>query len=342
MGRYIVLSKLSPESAHRVRSNPAAMLEARQLVASMDGKVVEQMGLLGEYDFFSIIEAPDNAAAHLMGVAQSSVAGTKHLIFPAIDLDLFVRLLGQTTETVGPHRWQIRWPAQVARRALRWHSVTRHTRPACKPFRVEGRKHLEGVKGPAIYIANHSSHLDSLVVIEALPERVRWRLAFGSAADRWFIKGRKGMTKQPWWNSLALNCFPIKRGGGRSTLDYAKWLLGHGWNVMIFPEGTRSTTGKVAHFRHGVAILALECDVPVVPMYLDGLREIRPKGSKEITPGPVTAMIGEPIRFPVGTEVPNATRELYHAMESLRLEARGLRSVPGMVMEGQPAVAGGS
>ncbi|MEX2081429.1 MAG: 1-acyl-sn-glycerol-3-phosphate acyltransferase [Dehalococcoidia bacterium] len=340
MARYIVLSKLSAESVRRVKSDPNALLEARELVAGMDGKVIEQRAVLGEYDFFSIIEAPDNAAAQMMGVEQSSIAGTRHVILPAIDMDLFIRLLGQTTETVGPHSWQIRVPAQVGRRALRWHAVTRHVREACKPLTVDGREHLKGVKGPAIFIANHSSHLDSLVVIQALPERVRRRLAFGSAADRFFITGRKGMTKQPWWNSLALNCFPIKRGGGKATLDYAKWLLGKGWNVMIFPEGTRSTTGRLAHFRHGVSILALDCDVPVVPMYLDGLREIRPKGTKDAVPGPVTALIGEPIRFEAGTEVPEATKRLHRPMEGRRGGAGGERPAREHVLEPETAPAG--
>jgi 1-acyl-sn-glycerol-3-phosphate acyltransferase len=258
-----------------------------------------------------------------MSVEQSSSGRARFIVLPAIDMPLFIRLLGQTTETSGPHPWQIRFPAQVARRALRTYWITRHVRAACKPLTIRGRENLRDLRRPAIYIANHSSHLDSLVVHTALPEPVRRFLSFGSAADRFYIKGRKGITKQGWWNSLAMNCFPIKRGAGRSTLAYAEWLLDKRWNVMIFPEGTRSTTGKMSTFKAGVAILALAKGVPVVPVYLDGLHAIRPKGTRDVNPGPVTAMIGKPIHFAPGTSVGDATQQMYRAMRDLQDQVRG-------------------
>jgi len=107
---------------------------------------------------------------------------------------------------------------------------------------------------------------------------------------------------------------------------------------MIFPEGTRSTTGKLSRFRHGVAILALEKRVPVVPLYMDGLREIRPKGSQQIVPGPVKVRVGEPIVFEPGTPVPEATSRMYHAMEALRL---GLKAERVQRDVGDLAAAGG-
>jgi long-chain acyl-CoA synthetase len=251
---------------------------------------------------------------------------------PAIDLPLFTRLLTQSTETTGPYKWQISWWAQIARRGLRYYMVTRHTRKYFKPFEIQGRENLKGLKGPAIFIANHSSHFDSLAVTQALPERYRRRVAFGGAADRWFLKGRKGMQKQGWWNSLSLNTWPIKRGAGRSSLEYGEWLIDKGWSLMIFPEGTRSTTGKMGNFKHGVTLLALAKDVPVVPMYFEGLREIRPKGSQAQQPGPVTAAIGRPIRFAAETPVPEATKTLYRAMDEMRTRLRP----PRRASEGQP------
>jgi 1-acyl-sn-glycerol-3-phosphate acyltransferase len=286
-----------------------------------------------------VIEAANNEAAGRIGALVANSGRLHTDTFPAVDLDLFVRLLGQTTETSGPYPWQISLWAQVVRRGLRWYAISRHTRKWLKPLTIEGRENLEGLKGPAIFIANHSSHLDANAVVAALPERYRWRLAFGSAADRWFLKGRKGIQKQGWWYSLAMNNFPIKRGGGKDTLNYAKWLIDKGWSPMIFPEGTRSTTGKMGHFKHGVAILALDKKLPVVPLYMEGLREIRPKGSKAMKAGPVTVRIGAPVRFAEGTAVSDATRELYRAMEAMRqdLHARAPRRVPAFEPEAQPA-----
>ena len=122
---------------------------------------------------------------------------------------------------------------------------------------------------------------------------------------------------QPWYQSLAMGTFPIQRGGGSRALDYPKWLLDKGCNLIIFPEGTRSTSRSMAKFRHGVSILALEKQVPVVPVFLAGLKQLRPKGTREIHPGPVGAHILDPICFEPGTEVPEATRQIYDALNAV-------------------------
>jgi hypothetical protein len=85
------------------------------------------------------------------------------------------------------------------------------------------------------------------------------------------------------------------------ALDYPKWLIKNGANLVIFPEGTRSTSRKMAKFRHGVSILATELNVPVVPIYLVGLNKLRPKGSRNITPGPGGAHFQPAIRLTAGT-----------------------------------------
>jgi len=143
--------------------------------------------------------------------------------------------------------------------------------------------------------------------------------------------------KQPWYLSLTMNGFPIQRGGGKAALAYAEWLLDRRWSLVIFPEGTRSTTGKLAPFRHGVSILALAKGVPVVPIYMQGLRELRPKGSKEIGVGAVRVRIGDPIRFPVEAEVAEATRRLYRVMERMREDMRDRQRAPRLTPEPLPA-----
>ena len=108
--------------------------------------------------------------------------------------------------------------------------------------------------------------------------------------------------------------FPIHRGGGSATLDYSKWLLGNGASLGIFPERARATSCKMARFKHGVSLLALEKNVPVVPLYLSGLSKIRAKGSRDITPGPVYAHIQKPIYLDPGLSVPVATRVIYDSL----------------------------
>jgi 1-acyl-sn-glycerol-3-phosphate acyltransferase len=337
MPRYVLLTRLNAAGYETILRRPDRIAEARRELDAIDAKVIDQFALIGPYDFLTVVEAPHNLAAFRAAVEHEANGRLRTDVLPAIDLDLFVRLLGQTTETVGPYPWQISLWAQVVRRVMRYHTMTRLVWRYCKPFEVEGRERLKDLNHPAIFIGNHASHMDPSALFTALPERFRLRVAFGSAADRWFLKGRKGILKQPWYLSLSMNGFPIQRGGGKAALAYAEWLLDRRWSLVIFPEGTRSTTGKLAHFRHGVSILALAKSVPVVPIYMHGLRELRPKGSKEIGVGPVRVRIGDPIRFPVETEVAEATRRLYRVMERMREDMHDRQRAPRLIGEPLPA-----
>lgn len=219
----------------------------------------------------------------------------------------------------GPHPWQTQGWARLVRRLMRHRAYTRWVDRYCRPLTVCGQEHFEGVDGPCIVIANHQSHMDSLVLFTALPEAVKRNFYFGAAADRWFVKGRKKMILQPWYQSLVLGNFPIRRGGGSRALDYAKQLLRGGCNVGIFPEGTRATREGLGQFRKGVALMALELGVPVVPVYLSGLREMRPKGQREVKPGPAMAEILEPLHFAPGTTVVEATARMWEVMNERHL-----------------------
>ena len=199
-------------------------------------------------------------------------------------------------ELSGPHPWQTQPWAKTVRTLLRRKEYFRWTDEFCTSLTVKGAHHLEGLEGPAIFIPNHQSHMDTPVLMSALPKSVQSNLYFGAAADRWFVKGKKKLILQPWYQSLGLGTFPIIRGGGSKTLDYAKWLLDTNCNLCIFPEGTRATSGELGKFRHGVSLLAIEKEVPVIPVVLKGLRELRPKGAKEVTPGPVSVTFLEPVQ----------------------------------------------
>jgi len=203
------------------------------------------------------------------------------------------------------------------RLAFRWHGYTRWVNEACKPLHVSGRERFREVKGACIVVGNHTSHLDGLALRHALPQRIKWNIYSGAAADRWFVKGRPELVMQPWYQSLVLATFPIQRGGGSRALDYPKWLIDRGASILIFPEGTRSTSRKLAKFRHGASILAIEKGLPVVPCYLYGLNKLRPKGSREVKPGPAWAHFLPPLRFDADTPVPEATFAIYRALNGV-------------------------
>ncbi|MCB1694161.1 MAG: 1-acyl-sn-glycerol-3-phosphate acyltransferase [Pseudomonadales bacterium] len=214
----------------------------------------------------------------------------------------------------GPHPWQVRPWAKQVRKLMRHREYTRWVDAYCTPLTVTGAERLAGLTGPAIFIANHQSHMDTPVIVESLPDSIRDNLLFGAAADRWFVKGKKKLILQPWYQSLVMGNFPIVRGGGSRTLDYARWLLDQGSHICIFPEGTRATTSELGQFRHGVTLLARAARLPVVPIVLKGLREMRPKGSRTVTPGPASATILEPIYLSEDLSVEASTALLRDAM----------------------------
>jgi len=157
------------------------------------------------------------------------------------------------------------------------------------PFNVIGRRNLSALKGPAVFVANHQSHFDAPICLAALGGRVRRRLVIAAAADYFYSSPVKGVAA-----SLALGTVPFVRQGSssRESLQMLKELIDKGWSVLIFPSGTR---GKAGPFKKGFAYLAIDTQVPVVPVYLHGLERVMPKGSFVPLPGGVAVGIGPPI-----------------------------------------------
>ena len=157
---------------------------------------------------------------------------------------------------------------------------------------IEGREQLRELDGAAVFVANHVSALDAVVMAEALPSRYRHRSVVVAAADSIF--------KRKWEARLAqvtVDAFPIPRGGGaRAHLEYLKQLLGDRWSVIIFPEGRLTATGAIGEFRKGAAILAMDTDSPIVPAYVDGMYEVLPRFRRVPRPGHVKVTFGRPMR----------------------------------------------
>ncbi len=216
----------------------------------------------------------------------------------------------------GPHPWQIQPLAKLVRKAWHHRAYQRWIDQACNHIEITGQQNLPSGRQPAVFIANHASHLDTLLVHTALPPEVRQRLYYGAAQDRWFVKGKKKLTLKPWYQSLALGNFPIMRGGGAAALDYANWLLQQEQHVFLFPEGTRAQGDSLGQFKHGAAMLALANSAPLVPIYLSGLNSIRPKGSRDVVPGHAGVDILPPIEPGSSSDVAQLTAQAQAVLDA--------------------------
>jgi 1-acyl-sn-glycerol-3-phosphate acyltransferase len=191
--------------------------------------------------------------------------------------------------TVPTYSWARTPPARLVRSAVQYGALVPLLR-FISPFTVIGKRNLASLKGPAVFVANHQSHFDAPICLAALGGRIRRRLVVAAAADYFYSTAVKGAAA-----SLALGTVPFVRQGGssRESLQLLKDLAGRGWSVLIFPAGTRGT--GASGFKKGFAYIAVDAQVPVVPMYLHGLEDVMPKGSFLPLPGGVVIGIGPPI-----------------------------------------------
>lgn len=212
--------------------------------------------------------------------------------------------------------WARKLPARYARFFLTEGLVRPVIAGLAQPER-RGLDRLADLDGPAIFAANHHSHLDAGLLITSLPEPHRHQVFAGAAADYFFDSRLKATA-----SALVLNAIPIERAKvGRRSADAAAELLDDGWSMIIFPEGGRSPDGWGQPFRGGAAYLALRCGVPVVPVHLAGTGRVLPKGKNRPKPGRTVVTFGAPI-FPGEKERTNALNErIEHAVATLADEA---------------------
>jgi 1-acyl-sn-glycerol-3-phosphate acyltransferase len=186
--------------------------------------------------------------------------------------------------------WARKLPARYARFFLTEGLVRPVIAGLAQPER-NGLDRLADLDGPAIFAANHHSHLDAGLLITSLPEPHRHQVFAAAAADYFFDTRVKATA-----SSLVLNAIPIERTKvGRRSADQAAALLDEGWSMVIFPEGGRSPDGWGQPFRGGAAYLAIRCGVPVVPVHLAGTGRILPKGKNRPKPQRTVVTFGSPI-----------------------------------------------
>jgi long-chain acyl-CoA synthetase len=193
--------------------------------------------------------------------------------------------------------------------------------------RIIGRENLNGVEGPVLVVPNHVTYLDIAWILPALPPRLRHRLATAMRGERLAEMRRPAATQTiferfmehlRYYLVLALfNVFPLpQRSGFLESFNFAGNLADRGWNLLVFPEGV-TTDGNLVQFRGGIGLLAKQLNLPVVPIYLSGLADLKAKHQLFSRPGHVTARIGKPVTFAPDEDPAAITRELERRIREL-------------------------
>jgi len=208
---------------------------------------------------------------------------------------------------------------------------------------VVGLEHLASLDRPVLFVANHSSHMDTPTILRALPRAWRRRTAVAAAADYFY--------RVPWLAhlvSLAFNTVPVERKGEGTVPDAASLLarlLDDGWSLLVFAEGTRSRDGTVGRLRSGAALLAAEHGLVIVPVHVSGTHAVMPPGRRWMRRAhgtfrgarqPIAVSFGAPVRPQEGehrTDVMERVRLFFDASGAVttpdpRIAARRAASPP--------------
>jgi long-chain acyl-CoA synthetase len=224
--------------------------------------------------------------------------------------------------------WPQHWLVTALRLAVYYSLAWPATYLLAAP-RIRGRENLRGLRGPVLVISNHVTYLDIAWILPALPATLRNRLATAMGGERLARMRRPSnslslleqfMERLRYFLALGLfNVFPLpQQSGFLRSFAFAGDLADRGWNVLVFPEGKTTEDGHMIPFRSGIGLLAKQLNLPVVPIHLHGLFDLKQGGQILTRPGHVRATIGAPVRFGVNQDAEEITRELERRVRELQ------------------------
>jgi 1-acyl-sn-glycerol-3-phosphate acyltransferase len=171
----------------------------------------------------------------------------------------------------------------------------------------------EGLRGGTMFVANHQSFMDPMLVGQAVPRSMSFL-------------ARSTLFEVPVFGSLirAVNAHPVKRGAADAdALKTVIRLLRAGESVLMFPEGTRTRDGALGEFKSGAASIAIRCRVPVLPVAIEGAYECWPRTRALPRPARAAVAYGEP-RPTDGADADELTQQLKDDIEKMQRRLRAL------------------
>ena len=223
--------------------------------------------------------------------------------------------------------WAQRWPTTWARFIVHYLLL----RPAVFILgwpRIEGRENLRNVKGPVLVISNHIGDVDVGFILTSLPARIRHMLATAAGGEALEALRTPAPERNlflrifdrvEWFLGVSLlNLFPLPRQAGfRESFAFAGESVDRGYSILVFPEGRHTTDGRMNPFRSGIGLLVRNLRIPVVPMRIYGLFELKQAGRKMARPYQVKVRIGLPLRFNPQDEPDQIAAQLQSRVQEL-------------------------
>ncbi|HUL12056.1 MAG TPA: AMP-binding protein [Methylococcaceae bacterium] len=301
-----VATPLTRLIAQVTRTDPMTIDDSTHLVADLHLDSLLRIELVSRIEEEFNLDIPENLITDVTTVGElkalveeRNIRSEAALNYPRWSLGKGSRLIRPAIQHIGFFSW------------LSW---------LCD-LNVEGRENLEDLHGPVIFMANHRSYLDGPVLVQAMPRRWRAKLAIAAAYDPLYERFPKiaplaelSFNTYPFGTRLSENIKP--------SLEYTGSLLDDGWSVLIFPEGRMNRSEQaLMPLRGGTGILAVEMQVPIVPMTIAGTERILPPDM--LMPrrrGRVDIRFGKPLTFAPSDRYGETTRLLERAIGELLMQ----------------------
>jgi long-chain acyl-CoA synthetase len=227
-------------------------------------------------------------------------------------------------------RWTQRAPVRLLRLfiyyALTWPATLFLAHP-----RVRGREFLANLKGPVLFVANHTTRrADIGLILYSLPARFRHRLATAMSGETlreyrhpprdWFF-AKRWLWQLSYFLVVSLfNVFPLPQlSGFRESFRFAGESADRGFSLLVFPEGfvNDRDTPDMVPFQPGIGLLAQNLRIPIVPLRLDGVWQMKQQHRRLAHFGELTVHIGAPVTFPPETPPAEIASQLQSLVRSL-------------------------
>jgi long-chain acyl-CoA synthetase len=311
-----------PLSGHTAVDELLAMVGSRQKEASRSEQELN-LNSLDRVELMSALEEKFRVELNETSFAEAKTVGDVERLLqqPADGYDRASYIYPRWAQ------WEpVRWFRLAVYYALAWPATQILGHP-----RIVGRENLRNTRGPILAVSNHiTRRADIGLILAALPLRFRHRLApamGGESVQRmhrpprdWFFVRRWAYWLGYWLVTALFNVFPLPQFSGfRESFRFAGESVDRGYSVLIFPEGevNNSEDGRMAPFQSGIGLLAENLGIPIVPMRLDGVWQMKREHRRLAHIGEITVRIGAPLSFPPDMTPQAIAEELERVVRSL-------------------------